>query len=62
MTRLLTDLTFAPLWANVRSGAAENMLFGQGFWNALDGEIPVNSWLIDSERLLQNALAQAQGQ
>ena len=36
------------------------MLFGQLFWNALDGEIPVSSWLIESERLLQNALAQAQ--
>lgn len=60
MTRLLSDRRYGPLWGNLRSGSADNMLFGQLFWNALDGEIPVSSWLIESERLLQNALAQAQ--
>jgi len=62
MTRLLTDLTYAPLWGNVRSGSADNYIFGQNFWNALEGEAPVTAWLSEAERLLQNALAQARGE
>lgn len=62
MTQLLSNLIYAPLWGNVRSGSPDNMLFGQLFWDALDGTIPVSSWLAESQRLLQNALVQAQGQ
>lgn len=62
MTRLLSDLTYAPLWSNLRSGSAENMLFGQLFWDALEGTIPVSSWLTEAQRLLTNALAQARSQ